>query len=124
MALRIGCAYSVPMPTDDTDVVPTSGPAPLTDPSVRALRPGRTPIDVRDGQTRGLILTVLPSGRKQFALRYRAHGKQRRLVLGDYPGLSLEKARKLARHQQVAIDNGKDPAAVRQAARRAPVDTV
>jgi len=97
---------------------------PLNDPQVRALAPGSTPIDVRDGELRGLILTVLPSGRKQFALRYRAKGKQRRLILGDYPGLSLAKARKLARQKQTAIDAGEDPAAVRQAARLAPVDTV
>jgi integrase len=96
----------------------------LTDPWVRALAPGRTPIDVRDGDLRGLILTVLPSGRKQFALRYRAKGKQRRLVLGDYPGLSLAQARKLARRKQTAIDAGEDPAAERQAARLAPVDTI
>lgn len=98
--------------------------APLTDPQVRALRPGGTPIDVRDGELRGLILTVLPSGRKQFALRYRTKGKQRRLVLGDYPSLSLAKARKLAQKKQTEIDSGADPAAARQAARRAPTDTV
>lgn len=96
---------------------------PLTDPQLKALQPGTTPIDLRDGELRGLIFTVLPSGRKQFALRYRAKGKQRRLLLGEYPGLSLAKARKLARHKQTAIDSGADPAADRQAARRAAADT-
>lgn len=97
---------------------------PLTDPQVKALSPKASPVDVRDGELRGLILTVLPSGRKQFSLRYRAKGKQRRLVLGDYPGLSLAKARRLARSKQTAIDSGADPAADRQAARRRPTDTV
>jgi integrase len=97
---------------------------PLTDPQIKSLAPGSTPIDVRDRELRGLILTILPSGRKQFALRYRAKGKQRRLMLGEYPGLSLAKARKLARTKQSAIDAGADPAAERQEARRAPTDTI
>ena len=97
---------------------------PPTDPQVRALAPGSTPIDVRDGELRGLILTVLPSGRKQFTLRYRAKGKQRRLILGDYPGLSLAKARKLVRRKQTAIDAGEDPAADDRPRASRPKDTV
>jgi integrase len=97
---------------------------PLTDPTIRALKPGTTPIDVRDGETRGLILTVLPSGRKQFCVRYRVRGKQRRLVLGNYPGLSLAKARKRARDAQSDVDGGRDVAAEKQAAKLARTDTV
>jgi integrase len=97
---------------------------PLTDPRLRTLLAGATPIEVRDGETRGLILTVLPSGRKQFAVRYRRAGKQKRLVLGDYPAVTLAKARKRAREAQSAIDNGEDPARDRQAAKKAPADTV
>jgi len=97
---------------------------PLTDQQVRALKPGAIPIDVRDGEQRGLILTVLPSGRKQFTVRYRLRGKQKRLILGDYPGLTLAKARKRARHELTAIDGGADPAAALQDAKRAPTDTI
>jgi integrase len=97
---------------------------PLTDQQVKALKPGAIPIDVRDGEQRGLILTVLPSGRKQFTVRYRSKGKQKRLILGDYPGLTLAKARKRARAELTGIDNGADPARERQAARWAPADTV
>jgi integrase len=97
---------------------------PLTDQQVRSLKPGSIPIDVRDGEQRGLILTVLPSGRKQFTVRYRLRGKQKRLILGDYPGLSLAKARKRARHELTAIDGGADPAGALQTAKRAPTDTV
>src|SRR5690242_20569569 len=95
----------------------------LTDPQLRKLQPSSTPIDIRDGETRGLILTVLPSGRKQFNVRYRIHGKQRRLVLGEYPGLSLAQARKRARTAQTAIDGGRDLAAEQQAAKVARTDT-
>ena len=114
--LRSDCAYSVPMPRVAHD--------PLTDRQVRTLSAGRTPIDVRDGELRGLILTVLPSGLKQFAIRYRYRGKQRRHVLGAHPGLSLARARKLARNAQTAIDGGRDPAGEQQAAKRTRTDTV
>ena len=96
----------------------------LSDARVRALPVGASPIEVRDGDTRGLILTVLPSGRKQFAVRYRRGGKQKRLLLGEYPAVSLAVARKRARHAQSAIDNGADPAKDRQLAKAAPPDTV
>ena len=94
----------------------------LTDPHLRALRPGPTARDVRDAH--GLIVRILPSGLTQFAIRYRYRGKQRRLVLGDYPGLSLAKARKRARAAQVAITDGHDPAGEQQAAKTPRTDTV
>ena len=104
--------------------MPSTTHRPLTDRHVRSVAPRQTPIDVRDGQTRGLILTVLPSGRRQFSIRYRYQGKQRRLVLGEYPQLSLAKARVRARAQQVAILDGGDPAAERRAAKAERTDTV
>ena len=97
---------------------------PLTDARMRTLAAGATPIETRDGETRGLIVTVLPSGRKQFAVRYRRAGKQKRLLLGEYPAVSLAVARKRARKAQSAIDNGEDPAHDRQAAKAKPTDSV
>ena len=35
------------------------------------------------------MVRVLPSGRIEFAIRYRIHGKRRRLKLGEYPAMSL-----------------------------------
>ena len=67
---------------------------------------------------------MLPSGRRQFSIRYRYRGKQRRLVLGDYPQLTLAQARKRTRKQQVAIADGGDPAGERRAAKAEPTDTV
>ena len=96
----------------------------LTASQVQRLKPGATPVDVRDGHTRGLLLTVLPSGRKQFAIRYRFRGKQRRFVLGDFPQLSLAQARKRAKRAQVQIADGGDPAGERRAAVAPRSDTV
>jgi integrase len=98
--------------------------APLTDRAIRSLSPKSTPIDVRDGGQLGLVLTVLPSGRKQFSVRYRFQGKQRRLLLGEYPAVTLAVARKRARSAQSAIDDGRDLAGERQAAKAVRTDTV
>ena len=98
--------------------------APLTSSQVQRLTPGPTPIDLRDGLARGLLVTVLPSGKKQFAIRYRYRGKQRRYVLGDFPALSLAEARKRAKKAQVQIADGGDPAGERRAAVAPRSDTV
>jgi integrase len=96
----------------------------LSDPQVRQLRPGSTPIEVRDGHARGLILQILPSGRKLWTVRYRYRGSQRRFTLGEYPTMSLAKARNAAEDARAEIRNGGDPAGERQAAREAPTDTI
>jgi integrase len=140
---RLKCAYSVPMkrashasgdPLSPRSIprtaaggsVPTEVPTlrpPLTDRAVRNLQSKTGPIDIRDGSSR-LVLTVLPSGRKQFSIRYRFSGKQRRLMFGEYPAVSLAEARKRARQAFAAIDNGRDPAGEQQAAKARPTDTV
>jgi integrase len=97
---------------------------PLSDPQVRRLQPTDTPIELRDGHARGLVLQVLPSGRKLWTVRYRHRGTQRRLLLGEYPTLSLAKARDAAETARAAIRNGGDPAGDRQVAKAAPTDTV
>lgn len=97
---------------------------PLTDQKIRHLKPGPRPVDVRDGLQRGLIVTVLPSGRTQFAVRYRTHGKQRRLVLGDFPALSLSKAREQAQDARNETRRGRDLVVERAAAKAPHCDTV
>ena len=96
----------------------------LTDRTLRTLHPGPTAREIRDDQQPGLILRVLPSGTKQFAVRYRHRGKQRRLAIGDYPGVSLAQARKRAQAARVQITDGHDPAGERQAAKAPRSDTV
>lgn len=98
---------------------------PLTDLAIRALRPGTTPIDVRDTLARGLILTVHPTGRRQFSVRYVFGGKHKRLVLGEYPrGITLAKARREAERIRSAVRDGADPVAERAAAKAVRTDTV
>jgi integrase len=97
---------------------------PLSDPQVRRLQARSTAFEIRDGHARGLILQVLPSGRKLWTVRYRYCGAQRRLTLGEYPTVSLAKARAAAEDARAEIRNGGDPAGDRRAAREAPTDTV
>ena len=77
--------------------MPRSEGRPLTDAVVKALKPGTSRKDRRDGLQHGLVLSVLPSGRKQWCVRYRLAGRQARLVLGVYStkpgGMTLSIAR-------------------------------
>lgn len=114
-----------PMQLDPRGKMPNvTGRTAFTDRHLRALRAGPTASEAWDTQQRGLMVRVLPSGRIEFAIRYRIHGKRRRLKLGEYPAVSLAVARKRARRAQSAIDNGEDPARERQLAKASPTDTV
>ena len=75
-----------------------------------------------DSEVRGLGIRVYPSGKKSFILRYSSRHRfkgERLLVLGDYPTLTLFKARKLAAEQKEQVYEGRDPV---QERRRHAVD--
>ena len=63
----------------------------------------------------GLAVRVSASGRKSFTLYYRHQGRMRRLGLGRYPDVLLEKARKIATQHRGRIYDGADPAGDKQA---------
>jgi integrase len=86
--------------------------------SVDALKPAETRYIVRDSDVSGLELRVHPDGVKTWSLRYRIRGEQRRLKLGEYPRLTLAKARQRANVELRKVDAGIDPQAERQAATR------
>jgi len=68
------------------------------------------PIARSDGG--GLTFTLSATGTATWILRYRMGGGRRKeLTLGNYPDLSLAKARQMARVHRVSIDKGEDPAA-------------
>lgn len=63
----------------------------------------------------------LRAGRKTYSVRYRTPaGQLRRETLGLTTLLSLDAARQAAQALLVAVRQGQDPAAARQAARQAP----
>jgi integrase len=67
----------------------------------------------------GFGLRVLPSGRKRYIIQYRAGRRSRRISLGPSSVLTCEQARDRAITIIAATKNGDDPAARRDANRRA-----
>lgn len=76
----------------------------LTQTKVDKLQPKERRYVVKDGG--GLSVCVQPSGAKSFQLRYRFHGRQKTLSLGN---ISLKDARAKAQAARVAIYEGEDP---------------
>jgi hypothetical protein len=70
--------------------------------------------EVFDALVPGLAIRVSAAGRKTFTLHYRHHGRMRRLGLGRYPDVLLEKARKIATQHRGRIFDGADPAGDKQ----------
>src|SRR5262245_32976021 len=97
--------------------------------SLDALKPTDRRYVVRDSMISGLELRIEPSGIRTWTLRYRNNGgEQRRLKLGQYPRVSLAKARAAANVELRKIDGGVDPQAARTeaklAAERAKADSI
>ncbi|MBA4087298.1 MAG: integrase [Novosphingobium sp.] len=82
--------------------------------AIEAFKPKVERYEVHDLLCPGFSLRVFPTGRKVFSLKYRYGLKQRRLVLGVYPRLTLAQARDKAIEALSMVDNGIDPAARRR----------
>ncbi len=79
----------------------------LKDADVRSAKPRDRKYKLTDGG--GLVLVVLPSGRKSWVYRYRAQdGRHREVVLGTYPATSLKDARNAAEEQRRLTEAGTD----------------
>lgn len=72
-----------------------------------------------DDDIPGLGLRVLPSGRKGYVVQYRAGRRSRRMSLGPSTVVTCEQARTRAIGIIAAARNGEDPAAERDAGRKA-----
>ena len=64
-----------------------------------------------DGE--GLYLEITPAGRKHWRMKYRLHGKERRISLGTYPDVTLAQARQNKDGLRAELKNGCDPVIVR-----------
>jgi hypothetical protein len=82
---------------------------PLTDLKVRRAKPGPKTYKLADAH--GLAIHVLPTGTKSWRCKYRYAGKERQLVLGTYPEISLMEARERRDDARKALRNGRDPRA-------------
>lgn len=89
---------------------------PLTDLKLRSLKAKTAAYKVSDAE--GLHVLVSSNGSKLWRLSYRFFGKQKTLALGQYPDVSLQKARQKRDAAKELLQNGKDPSAVRKSERR------
>lgn len=84
---------------------------------------------VWDTEVRGLGIRVFPSGKKSFILRYSSQHRfkgERLITIGDFPTITLFKARRLASTKKEEVYQGHDPLTERRhkASHRAPFSEV
>ncbi|MBN8224690.1 MAG: site-specific integrase [Xanthomonadales bacterium] len=65
----------------------------LTQSRIETAQVGRSPVDLRDSKTRGLLCRVHPSGRRVFYVEWK---RGQRYLIGDYPITTLARARAVA----------------------------
>lgn len=88
---------------------------PLTDRQVQTAKPAEKDRKISD--EKGMYLLVTKAGTKSFRLKYRFHGKEKKLILGTYPEVSLKKARQLRDSARQLLADGIDPSAQKKAER-------
>lgn len=91
----------------------------LTKRLIDAIEPEGSETFIWDSEIPGFGLRVLPSGRKGYVVQYRAGRRSRRISLGPSTVLTCEQARNRAIAIVAAARNGEDPAAERDAGRKA-----
>ncbi|EEN6665017.1 tyrosine-type recombinase/integrase [Salmonella enterica subsp. enterica serovar Senftenberg] len=72
----------------------------------------------------GLFLFVPPSGKKVWRMRYRFDGKEKTLVIGPYPEITLTEARAKQSEAKMKLLNGVDPADKKQAIKKKEKEAV
>lgn len=88
----------------------------LTHTKIINLKPKEKPYKVFDSE--GLHLMVKPTGRKLWYLKYYYLNKEKKLALGPFPEISLNRARELRFEAKKLLVEGKDPSAHKQEQKR------
>ncbi|MDR0965473.1 MAG: integrase arm-type DNA-binding domain-containing protein [Myxococcales bacterium] len=91
----------------------------LTDAAIRNKKPKARPFNLTDGD--GLFLYVQPGGAKYWRFAFYHLGKRKTLALGVYPDVSLTRARELTAEARAHVAAGRDPCALKKAAKAARV---
>jgi len=86
---------------------------------VESLKPRDDRYEVLDSETNGFMVRVYPNGRKVFLCYYRFKGLRRRPRIGEYPTLTVEKARDEAKRFLSEAVLGRDLSQERQDLRAA-----
>lgn len=77
-------------------------------------------VTYRDTRTPGLILRVGPSGNKSFYWYRKVNGRPVRVLVGRFPALTVEQARRSCEKLSADAADGKDPMAEKRRAREEP----
>ena len=88
----------------------------LTVKQIDAARPAEKSYRLADAG--GLFLFVPPSGKKVWRMRYRFDGKEKTLVIGPYPEISLTEARAKQSEAKMKLLAGIDPSEQKQAIKK------
>lgn len=90
----------------------------LTDQQCKTAKAGDTPLKLTDAN--GLFLHVTTKGHKGWRWKYRFGGKEKLIVFGPYPEISLRNAREMREDARKELREGRDPGEEyrRRAARR------
>ncbi|MCD8141540.1 MAG: integrase arm-type DNA-binding domain-containing protein [Planctomycetaceae bacterium] len=94
----------------------------LTDRAIINIKPSDKLEKYYDGA--GLHLAVLPSGVKSWRYSYRFRSKQKLLTIGEYPVISLKKAREKLADAKRLLADGIDPAEHKQSMKRMDTEAV
>jgi integrase len=94
---------------------------PLSDIKIRNLKPKEKAYKVSDFE--GLFVLVKVSGSKSWRFKYRIDGKEKLLVIGDYPAVSLAQARKARDAAKALLADGDDPSEAKQEDKRIRIET-
>ena len=78
----------------------------LTDARVRALKPRKSPYDIRDGKLKGFGVRVPPSGRKRFFVHCQHRGKRVWKIVGHAGIVNVKEARSRAAETLASIRRG------------------
>ena len=93
---------------------------PLGDIKIRNLKPMEKPYKVSDFE--GLFVLVKVSGAKSWRFKYRIDGKEKLLVIGDYPACGLAQARKARDYAKALLSQGVDPSESKQEEKRIRIE--
>jgi len=89
----------------------------LSDTSIRKAKPSSKMQRIFDGG--GLYLEIAPTGGKWWRLKFRQHGKEKRISLGTYPDTGLAEAREKRDTARKLLAAGIDPGEQRKAEKAA-----
>ena len=84
----------------------------LTDTKIKRAKPKDKIYKLFDGD--GLYLEVKPNGKKTWRVKYRLNGKEKTYTIGEYPLVTLAKARAIAREVKEKVLQSIDPLQERQ----------